>query len=408
MTSYTPKLLFFAEGATLAHVARPFVLARGLPLDRFKVTFARPRDFAWLTADASFAVTDLQSQDGEVFARRLARGTPLYDFQTLLRYVYEDLALIDREQPNLIIGDFRLSLSVSARLRSIPYITICDAYWSPELPLQPPLPVLGFTRFTPIPIAEFIFRCVSGPALRLHSIPIERLRRHFDLPSLGFDLRRCYTDADLRLFANFAALFPEVRTGFEAEFIGPVAWSPRPTKDLNFLDQTGPLAYVTMGSSGDTRVLANLVAVLEEQFHRIVIASAGKELPDGIRSDKTQVFEYLPGNQVCRQASLVVCNGGSPTTNQALASGVPVLGIPNNMDQFLNMRAIVQFGAGALVRADRSDTTALRHAITRLTTEDRFANRASTLAESTHVTDIDTAFVRNIDRLLSTSTSSNL
>lgn len=34
---------------------------------------------------------------------------------------------------------------------------------------------------------------------------------------------------------------------------------------------------------------------------------------------------------------MVVCNGGSPTSYQALAKGVPVLGLPGNLDQFLNM-----------------------------------------------------------------------
>jgi len=49
----------------------------------------------------------------------------------------------------------------------------------------------------------------------------------------------------------------------------------------------------------------------------------------------------------------VICNGGSPTSQQALAAGVPVLGIAGNLDQYLNMDGVVRAGAGALLRSDR-------------------------------------------------------
>lgn len=378
------KVLFFAEGATLAHVARPFVLARELDPERFDVTLARPAAFSWLTAGAAFRLVNLNCQDASVFAQRLERGQPLYDYPTLLQYVEDDLALIDAERPDVIVGDFRLSLSVSARLRSIPYITICDAYWSPERPMRAPLPVLGFTRFTPIPLAEFLFGCVSGIAFRLHSMPMEKLRKGFGLPSLGHDLRRCYTDADLRLFANFPALFPEITPSVNAKFIGPVSWSPLPDpkQDLSFLDTDEPLIYVTMGSSGDPGILETLIPILECTEHRIVVATAGKSVPVRLASPRTQIFDFLPGDRICRRARLVVCNGGSPTTNQALMNGVPVLGVAQNMDQFFSMQAVERFGAGILLRGDRLRKVALKDAVSGLLNDVRFEERARSIAQS--------------------------
>lgn len=376
------KILFFAEGATLAHVGRPFILARGLAPARFEVVFARPPGYAWLSDGAGFRVADLGCQNGVVFARQLQRGLPLYDYPTLLRYVGDDLALIDEERPDVIVGDFRLSLSVSARLRGIPYITICDAYWSPERPLQAPLPVLGFTRYVPTPLAEQIFHIVSPLALRLHTLPIERLRARFGLSTLDHDLRRCYTDADLRLFANFPALYPDIQPGPQADFVGPIAWSPPERTEQDFLADDGPLVYVTMGSSGDPAVLAALIPVLERTGARLAVATAGKPIPSGLGGGRAKIFDYLPGNQVCKHARLVVCNGGSPTTNQALANGVPVLGIARNMDQFLNMQAIESYGAGITLRADRANEKRLRQAVAKLLGDASFAERAGLLARS--------------------------
>ncbi len=62
-------------------------------------------------------------------------------------------------------------------------------------------------------------------------------------------------------------------------------------------------------------------------------------------------FEPLvDGNDIAKRASLVICNGGSPTAYQALAQGTPVIGIPSNMDQLLAMRFIEDAEAGKLVR----------------------------------------------------------
>lgn len=384
MSTTRIKVLFFAEGATLAHVARPYVLADALDAAQFEISFARPESFAWLTADAKFRTLPLWSQDSATFTRRLDRGQPLYDLDTLERYVADDIALIDANKPDLVVGDFRLSLAVSARLRGIPYATICDAYWSPDRPFEAPLPALAFTRFTPIPLASAIFRTIAPLAFRLHSRPIERLRARHGLPSLGHDLRRCYTDADLHLYANFPQLFPEVPVGPDAAFIGPVAWSPAaPAEPIPFLDgKTRPI-YVTMGSSGDPRVLTALLPVLDELDLPVLVATAGKPLPAPPRSKRIRIFDYLPGGLVCQHARLVICNGGSPTTNQALTCGVPVLGIARNMDQFLNMSAIARFGAGVILRADRATSDSLRSALAALMQDNAFATRASRLAAPT-------------------------
>ena len=376
------KVLFFAEGATLAHVVRPLMLAKELDSTLFEPTLCRPISFSKLTHDLPFQVLDLDCQDGSIFAQRLDHGSPLYDFQTLCHYVDADLAIIDKEKPDVIVGDFRLSLSVSARLRSIPYISICDAYWSQERALKPPLPVMSFTRYAPIALSQFLFRRIAPFAFRLHAQPLEKLRAKFGLPSLGYDLRRCYTDANLRLFANFPALFPEVNTHAGADFIGPIAWSPEFTGDLSFLAGEGPLTYITMGSSGNPKVIEKLVPILESLGSRIVITTAGKPLSFIPKLPTTRIFDYLPGSAVCQKASLVICNGGSPTTNQALCCGVPVLGIAQNMDQLLNMEAIANYGAGIVIRADRLARATLRQAIESLVTDRKYTNRAQHLARN--------------------------
>lgn len=394
------KIMFFAEGATLAHVARPLSLAEILSQDNFQISFSRPACFNWLTAKADFPVLDLHCQDRAIFAKKLRRGMPLYDLPTLEQYVTDDLELIDAEQPDLIVGDFRLSLAVSARLAKVPYITICDAYWSTESTHSLELPVMPWTPYVPLPIAQMMFDFATPFALGLHAAPMKQLRAQHGITSTKCDIRFCYTDADTRLYANFPALFPSINESNSARFLGPVAWSPEIHYPFDELPVDEKIIYVSMGSSGAAHALRPIVAALEKLPYMIVITTAGQPVPENLCSSKTKVFDFLPGHLACEKAMLVICNGGSPTTNQALTHGVPVLGIPHNMDQFLNMRAISEFGAGMAIRSDRITESAVKHSVNRILSDRRFTANAERLAVSVTPQSILTQFESAINALL--------
>lgn len=375
------RVLFFGEGATLAHVGRPLLLAESLrQCSSFEVLFARPPAYSWMTDGSSVPSVDLSCQSPDVFSKRLTRGSPLYDLGTLQDNVVEDRELIRRFRPDVVIGDFRLSLSVSARLEGIPYATICDAYWSPEAPDRPPpLPALPLTRHVPLSVGQKIFSAISPLAFWLHSRPMEQLRKSHGLPGFSHDLRLAYTDADLRLFANPPALFSDLKVHRGAAFIGPLCWSPSMALPTGFPESNG-FIYVTLGSSGHLNVLAPLFDVLGERNQTVVVASAGRKLPELRTPPNIHMFDFLPGDALVARAALVICNGGSPTTYQALMAGTPVLGIPGNMDQMLNMRAITRAGCGLSVRADRAKKATLSQAIQELTDDAcGFRQRAKTL-----------------------------
>lgn len=374
------KVLFFAEGATLAHVARPLLLAKAMDTTKFDISFCRPLAFANITDPLPFRTIDLKCQAGQVFAQRLERGLPLYDFQTLTDYVRDDLAIIDNVQPDVIVGDFRLSLSVSARLREIPYITVCDAYWSPEYASETPLPAHSLTHLIPIGIAQRAFQYIAPLAFRLHAVPMERLRRSFGLPSLNYDLRACYTDADLRLFANPPELFPELKSSPQSAFLGPIAWSPSGDINLPPTFDTKRLAYISMGSSGPPQAVSKVIPALRQVDCCALIATAGKLAESAENTEQCMVRSFLPGDRACQLADLIICNGGSPMTNQALSAGKPILGIAKNMDQFLNMQAIERHGSGLLLRADRLSSKAIAVALEQLLQEPKYQHNANVLS----------------------------
>ena len=140
------RVLFFAEAVTLAHVTRPVVLARGLDPARFEVTLASEPRYHTLWREPRVAVRPIHSIPAERFLEALARGRPLYDVDTLRAYVREDLEVIRDTAPDVVVGDFRLSLSVSARVAKVPYLAIVNAYWSPYAHRRFPMPELPITK----------------------------------------------------------------------------------------------------------------------------------------------------------------------------------------------------------------------------------------------------------------------
>jgi UDP:flavonoid glycosyltransferase YjiC (YdhE family) len=363
------KILFVAEAATLAHIARPLVLSAALDAREFDVGFACDPRCQWLLRDFAGRYFPLASRDSSEFLSALARGTPLYDDATLKRYVRDDLKLFDEAKPDVVIGDFRLSLSISARLAGIPYLAISNCYWSPYW--RPPrytVPNLRFlTGVLPLPVADGLFRLARPIAFALHCGPLNRVRRSYGLPSLGTDLRRVYSDADQVLYADVPELYPDAELPAEHQFVGPLLWSP-PVPVPDWWDTTPrdrPIVYLTLGSSGQAKLLPQILRSLAALDIIVIAATAGGEVPASIPANAC-IAKYLPGEEAARRARLVICNGGSPTSQQALAAGVPVIGIASNLDQFLNMDTIVRAGAGEIMRADRFSASALATRVTKI------------------------------------------
>jgi UDP:flavonoid glycosyltransferase YjiC (YdhE family) len=375
------RILFVAEAVTLAHVARPVTLARSLDQRDFDVHFAHHPRYRELLGDIEFTQHEIHSISPQQFMQALATGSPLYDFATLQQYVEEDLKLIAAVEPDIIVGDFRLTLAVSAEITSVPYVALGNAYWSPHCKQVYTVPDLPLTRALGPIVGQWLFSLVRPCAFALHCLPMHRLRRSYGLESLGFDLRRVYTHSDHTLYADTPELYRMAGMPAHHQFIGPVSWSPEfPLPGWwDDLPQESPIVYVTLGSSGQAKLLPELVASLGQLEVTALISTAGAPLPPET-PDNVFVAAYLPGDKCVALASLVICNGGSPGTYQALMQGVPVIGIASNLDQYLNMAAVVKAGAGQLLRSGNCDAAMLVALATDMLAQPSFGRAAAELA----------------------------
>ena len=346
-----PRILLFSEAVTLAHVARPAAIGSALE-DSYEVHLACDPRFNHLLGAHLPERHSIYSIEPDQFLLALARGAPLYDDATLNAYVEDDLRVIARVRPEVIIGDMRLSLAVSAALAGVPYIALTNAYWSPYCRQRFTVPELPFTALLGPQLGQLVFSLARPIAFALHSLPMHRLRRRHGLPSLGLDLRSVYTHGDFTLYADPPDLFTMRELPAHHRFIGPVLWSPDTALPAwwDMLPGEVPVIYVTLGSSGQARLLPLVLDALSQIRVTAMVATAGAPVPATV-PENVFVADYLPGEAAVARADLVLCNGGSPTSHQALTQGVPVLGLAGNLDQYLNMGAVCSAGAGCVLRS---------------------------------------------------------
>lgn len=375
------RLLFVTENITLAQVVRLRTLAGALDPAKYEVHFACS-DFDPLVFEGtSFERWPLYTIDKEQGFKSLAKGERLYDVKTLERYVADELRVLDEVKPALVIGDFRLSLAVSAPLRGVHSASLINASWSPYAVRERwPVPDHPIVRLVGVELAEKYFPQAMPKVFGHFAAPLNALRKRHGLPEFAsLSQQLCFGDSVL--YPDVPELCPLSADAPSSHyFLGGVQWSPPVTAPIQLSsDPSLPLVYVTLGSSGDVAALPTVLEGLEGLPIRGVLATAGRCAPERVPANFVTA-SYAPGELLAEQARFVVTNGGSATGYQALAHGVPVLGIPSNLDQYLTMAAITQYGAGLTLRSGGLNRDQVRRAAVRLLDAPVIKRAAETLS----------------------------
>ena len=347
------KLLFFAHAVTMAHFARPLKWIEGLDPELFDIYLASHHKFSGLSPKTSVTFLELNCIDAVKFEHIVVNAAPIYDAKTFEEHIQEDIRLIEQIKPDLVIGDFRHSLTVSCRVKKTKYINLTNAYWHPGIRMRFPLPEAPIVRILGEGPAKLLLSLFLPLALKVSFFKMAfALRKSFKKANLKFnDYRQVITDGDVTLYCDTPELVPLKKQLSHEKFVGPLIWSmPVEVPDWwKNLDPGKRRIFITLGSSGQAHSLPMIVQALAKLDAEIIVALAGKrpELPT-----KPNVFvtDFLPIEAACKNSDLVICNGGSPLVHAALSYGVPTIGIVCNNDQLLNMAHIQNRGAGVLLR----------------------------------------------------------
>lgn len=360
----------------MAHFVRPLALAQSLAPSEYDVWFYAPAAYGRYLGDSGFKTGILETLPHEQFLANLAKGAPLYSVDTLRTYVHHDRDIIGQIKPDLVIGDFRLSLPISARLEKTRFAVMMNAYWSPYTKQRRILPEIPLTAHIPPRFLSPIYKLAAPVISAIHVGQMNQVRREFNIAPLPLDFGHMYMDGEHVLYPDIPEFVPTVHAPPSHRYVGICEWNPpvpKPDWWQAMLQDPKPKVFVSLGSSGPVKAAGALFEALSKLPVSVLLSTSGRQLPE---MPGAYITKLLPFTETAQVSNIVVSHGGSGGMYPAMAAGTPVLGIPSNADQHLSTAVLEDSRAGLGVRVEEASPKRLGQALEQLLFEPKFREAA--------------------------------
>ncbi|MGV3593454.1 MAG: nucleotide disphospho-sugar-binding domain-containing protein [Gammaproteobacteria bacterium] len=191
------------------------------------------------------------------------------------------------------------------------------------------------------------------------------IRDHLDLMAPDADLKLVYTSQ----FLQPGGKFLDARH----VFIGPLlARRAREGSAAPVDYDSRPLAYVSLGTifNRDHDLLRRIAGALTEAGWRVLVslgdaaAASDGDWPAGV-----EVRAFVDQIGVLREAKLFVTHGGMNSVSEALAQAVPLVIIPQGVDQHVVARRAASLGAALVIEREQTSIEYLQAAFARIAQE---------------------------------------
>lgn len=368
------RILFAWElGSNFGHIARDLPLALACRDAGHDVLFAVTDLAACSNAAEEYGLVFVQAPAPREKPTHQALPPQINFADLLLRNGFADRETLEASllgwkglfrlfKPHLVVYDFAPRALLAARLEPLPVLLLSNGFETP--PEASPLP--SFRPWEPAAdrelqqaedrLVEQINLVLTG---RGHS-PVERL---WDLYAAHPLLMTCFPE------------FDHFGPREEAIYVGPATYLPMARQADFETDRPHVIVYLRSTIPRIENVFAALQQVDAEVLCVVPdLPAEWTEKYDRLRfhTDPVDLQALLP------RADLMVSHG-TGTLTAAVAAGVPVLMVPNVIENYLSSATLERLGVGLLLR--KRDSAPLCLALIReLLGQDRYRNAAQTLA----------------------------
>jgi len=203
-------------------------------------------------------------------------------------------------------------------------------------------------------------------------------------------------EGDLTLLSDTPEFSPCTDLPQNTHMIGPLFWhndypAPQCVQE-NKIDKTKPCIYFTIGSFGIIEFFDEIKILADQDIQ--IIAAMGKEVKATDLEPHPNIFLeefvntkrlYESGDDAKPVVDLLVCHGGNGTIYQALASGIPIVGIASHEEQFYGLKRVKHLGLGKAMHARELEKKGIKHltnAITEVLENDHYKKNALAYKET--------------------------
>jgi UDP:flavonoid glycosyltransferase YjiC (YdhE family) len=149
---------------------------------------------------------------------------------------------------------------------------------------------------------------------------------------------------------------------------------PVPERVERFIASGGAFVYVALTSTPPSLV-REVVAAVKAAGSRALVAGTVHELAD-LESSSVMVEPLLPSHLLMPRAALAVITGGQGSVQTAMASGTPMIGIPLQPEQDLNVHCAERQGMALRLSPQAARGAALTRGVRALLEQPRYREQA--------------------------------
>lgn len=379
------KILFICETVTMAHLMRSKTLIQGLDQKKYSIYLAAGSIPAFVKSELEKLCTLLpleSSIESALFLKHLAKGTLPYTDKVVEAQVINDIKLIEDVNPDLVVGDFRLSLAISAKVKNIPYINISNATWHPRVLLPVLVPDLKIVRLFGEKWCRQIFKLIRPSLYRKLALPYVRVAKKFG-QLVPTDIQSLYVSGDYTFYSDSASLVRVPNLEKNHFVAGPILSSlPGGNFTDPFLGSELPRVIISLGSSGELRLTEKLVDILKNLPVNFYVATGGANYKSIENLKNVHAADFLPLETLLKKTQLLICNGGSASGYLSLSNGVPFVAIPSNLDQFNFTELVCQKGAAIQLRIEKMNSHTLTKTVQMMLANDSYTRAAMDIKAS--------------------------
>ncbi len=351
------KIAIFCNSASLAHAGRSVAVARALEAAGHEpVLVGQPHylESSLLVDRAEFALEVIGAAPPPLVVEPGPDGPVAGgDGMAFAGAVFEELGLLEKLRPDVAFIHGRPTATLSCDIAGVPTVSLTsaaalgphsglalsDAEWS-ELcaPVAAATPTASWAKgarsvSAAIPlspaIGDFMGRFKVLPRSSLHE--------------LAMGTRTMVGDP--------AALWPLVDVPDSVQAVGPILFDVSTAMPgwWSRLDEGRPVVYASLGSctSGARSEVADMVFEQLTSVDSQVVVATNDTLPAPPRG--LNGCRYLPASRAMSRARAVICDGDRQTMYQALAHRVPLLLLPDRLEQAVSSIPVVRAGAARVL-----------------------------------------------------------
>lgn len=201
-------------------------------------------------------------------------------------------------------------------------------------------------------------------------------------------------ESDLYLVNDFPDFYPTASFDERTVFTGPLFSLPLSSAigDAAILrvlssENPKPKLFCTLGSSGSRAALLEVICMFNVpdcRWSGIVLcppaicplseARALLKNPDVVLTDA-----FVPAAEINARVDAVVCHGGQGTLQTAVLSGTPLVGMPAQPEQQMNLQHLAEYGMAVVLPPRNWNARTIGAAVGRILRDPRFRERAAAL-----------------------------